>query len=231
MQNAPTTGRPLEFDPEKTRAEIMRLFWEKGFTAVSLPELEARTGLSRSSLYNSFGSKQEIFGQALERYRREVGEQMCRPLEAGTRGLADLLEFFDAAARQFSSPAGAAGCLLVNSMVEFGGADEAVAGHVSEHLARLRRALAGTLERAAKLGEVPSGHAEEKANLVLGLLLGITVSARAGLPRAEVGAMVEAARTQIRGWSVKPARRHRLVTRPWRNLTFPSLPRRKYQAF
>ena len=44
--------------------------------------------------------------------------------------------------------------------------------------------------------------------LVLSLVLGVTVAARAGLGRSEIGAMVESVRTQIRAWSISaPTRR------------------------
>lgn len=208
VQNTPVTGRPLEFDPDKAQDAIMRLFWEKGFLGVSLPDLEKRTGLSRSSLYNSFGSKQEVFEQALERYRQAMGEQMCQPLENGERGLADLLAFFDSVARMFTSQKVATGCLMVNSMVEFGGTNDAVARHHAKHLERLRGAIAAALDRAVVLGEIPPEGVKAKRDLVLSLVLGVTVAARAGLGRSEIVAMVESVRTQIRAWSIAaPARR------------------------
>lgn len=188
----------------------MRLFWERGFGAVSLPELEARTGLARSSLYNSFGSKQEIFAQALARYRAAMGEQICRPLESGEHGLADLLSFLDRVSAQFAGESGSTGCLMVNSMVEFGGADDTVKRHSGEHFERLRQALIAALKRAVALGEIPPGNLPEKADLILGLLLGISVASRAGLARREVAAMVGATRAQIQAWAVAPAKRGRL---------------------
>ncbi len=179
----------------------MRLFWAKGFLGVSLPDLQERTGLSRSSLYNSFGSKQEVFELALDRYRQAMGEKMCRPLEQGKLGLADLLAFFDSVARMFTGQKKETGCLMVNSMVEFGGADEAVAKHHAKHLDRLRGAIGAALKRAASLGEIPREGVETKRDLVLSLVLGVTVAARAGLRQANVAAMVESVRTQICAWS------------------------------
>lgn len=203
VQNTPTTGRPREFDPEKAQEAMMCLFWEKGFLGVSLPDLEKRTGLSRSSLYNSFGSKQEVFEQSLERYRQAMGDQMCHPMEAGEQGLADLLAFFEAVGGMFTSQRGATGCLMVNSMVEFGGADDTVARHQTEHLTRVRGAITAALQRAVARREIQADTVEPKGNVVLGLLLGITVAARAGLPRREISTMVEAARTQIREWAAR----------------------------
>lgn len=205
VQNTTATGRPLEFDPEKAQDAIMRLFWEKGFLGVSLPDLEKRTGLSRSSLYNSFGSKQEVFEQALDRYRHAIGEKMCLPLETGERGLADLQAFFDSVAGMFTSQKEATGCLMVNSMVEFGGADEAVARHHALHLDRLRGAIGAALDRAVALGEIPSEGVAAKRDIVFSLVLGVTVAARAGVGHPNVLTLIDSVRTQIRAWK-SPAR-------------------------
>lgn len=202
VQNASSTGRPLEFDPEKTRDVMMQLFWEKGFAGVSLPDLEKRTGLSRSSLYNSFGSKQEIFEQSLDRYRSAVVTQMCRPLESGEKGLADLVSFFDLVGKSFTSQAETAGCLMVNSMMEFGGADDMVVRQREGHLQRLRSAITATLKRAIALGEISRAKVDAKVDLVVSLLLGISVAARAGLSDAQIASMVSAAQAQIRDWAV-----------------------------
>lgn len=201
VQNNSTSGRPLEFDPEKAQDAIMRLFWAKGFLGVSLPDLQERTGLSRSSLYNSFGSKQEVFELALDRYRQAMGKQMCRPLEEGERGLDDLLAFFDSAARMFTGQKKETGCLMVNSMVEFGGADAAVAKHHAKHLERLRGAIGAALQRAVALREIPAEGVEAKRDLVLSLVLGVTVAARSGIGQPNVTALIDSVRTQIRAWA------------------------------
>jgi len=180
----------------------MRLFWEKGFLSVSLPDLEKRTGLSRSSLYNTFGSKQEVFEQSLVRYRQDMGEQMFRPLEKGTRGLADLRTFLEAMRRMFMQSKGPGGCLMVNTLIEFAGADAAVAKQTNQHLQRLRAALATTLKRSAAAGEIAPTDLAARADLVVTLVLGISVGARAELPKEEVAAMIDAALAQIDAWEI-----------------------------
>ncbi len=49
--------RVQEFDTDTVVARARDLFWDKGFEATSVPDLERVTGLNRSSLYNAFGSK------------------------------------------------------------------------------------------------------------------------------------------------------------------------------
>lgn len=194
-------GRPLEFDPERTGESLVRLFWRKGFLGASLSDIESSTGLSRSSLYNSFGSKQDIFEKALARYCDAIDDRMCKPLEAGGRGLEDIAEFLDSLAPMLTNPKGPSGCLMVNSMVEFGGKDGAVARHGARHLGRLRAAFDAALQRAVNLGEIPRQDTAPRADLLLSLVLGVSVAARAGLPRGEIDALVAGARAQVAEWS------------------------------
>lgn len=193
-------GRPLAFDPDLALDQAMRLFWERGFEATSLEDLELRTGLSRTSLYNSFGSKRELFAKALERYQRSLAERMLAPLEQGNEGIADLHAFIDAVIRQLDDPAAPAGCLMVNSMTEFGGADRGVVREAARYMARFRRAITSALERAAARAEIPGERIEAKANLLLGIVLGINVSARAGMRRSEIAALLDAAHMQLDAW-------------------------------
>ena len=69
---SPKQGRPREFDAGAALDGAMRLFWRVGYEAASLPDLEAATGLARSSLYNAFGSKRDLYLKALGDRKRVV---------------------------------------------------------------------------------------------------------------------------------------------------------------
>jgi len=81
-----TPGREGE-----SRAAIVaaaeRLFLEDGFGGVSMDDLAASAGVARRTLYNQFGSKEEIFRAMLV----QVSDQLERALPPGieTRGDAD----------------------------------------------------------------------------------------------------------------------------------------------
>lgn len=182
----------------------MAVFWHEGYEGASLAHLERGTGANRSTLYNSFGGKRGLFLSALAQYRRRLGEQMLVPLEQGHDGLADLHAFLDRFAAQLEGPAGADGCLMVNTMTELAGGDDAVVAQVDAYLERSRTALRAALERAARRGEVRPAGREARADAFLALVLGINATARSGVPRGQVRAMLDAAHAQVDDWRVRP---------------------------
>jgi len=200
VQKSSGRGRPQQFCVEEVLDRAMGVFWRRGYEAASLAELEAGTGANRSTLYNSFGGKRGLFLDALAQYRRRLGEQMLVPLELGHEGLADLHAFLERFAIQLEGPAGPDGCLMVNTMTELAGTDDAVVAQVDAYLERARLALGAALERAAERGEIPHAGHQARADALLALVLGINATARSGVPRRQVRAMLDAAHAQLDDW-------------------------------
>ena len=61
-------ARPVSFDSDEVIGKCMQQFWDHGFEKTSISDLEACTGLKRTSLYNSFGNKDELFRTVIEFY-------------------------------------------------------------------------------------------------------------------------------------------------------------------
>ena len=78
------TGRPLEYDPAEALDAAMQAFWRRGYQGTSMRELLDATGLSKSSFYQAFGSKEGAFEQALVQY--------CDATAAGLRARLDVAE-------------------------------------------------------------------------------------------------------------------------------------------
>lgn len=63
------SGRPREFDDAAVIDAAMDVFWTHGYEGTSAQALVECTGLGRGSLYNAFGSKLNLYHEALERYQ------------------------------------------------------------------------------------------------------------------------------------------------------------------
>ena len=65
-------GRPREFNYSSIVDVAMKTFWIRGYEGCFTQDLCSDTGLGKGSLYNTFGSKHELYKQVLERYH-EIG--------------------------------------------------------------------------------------------------------------------------------------------------------------
>ena len=66
-------ARSKQFNTEEVLEKAIRLFWKQGFHATSMEDLVSMLGINRASMYNTFGSKQALFEQAVEMYKnREI---------------------------------------------------------------------------------------------------------------------------------------------------------------
>lgn len=199
-RSAAATGRPLQFSPDDALEKAMRLFWERGFEATSMQELQERTGLSRSSLYNTFGSKRALFERAVRHYGAPRDRGAVPQLKAGTRGLDDVHAFLEALVASLSAARQTRGCFMVNTVIEFGGEDARVRKAGADYFGRVQSALLAALRRAAERGEIAASGLEGRARLLLAIAMGINVQARAGASRKELAQLAHEARAEIEAW-------------------------------
>jgi len=107
-------GRPVKFDQAAVIDGAVDLFWERGFEDTSLEQIVTQLGISRSTLYNSFGGKDGLYAAALERYHERVEGFVIEPLRQGRQGISDLLAFTDRLTEILTSTEMPAGCLVLN---------------------------------------------------------------------------------------------------------------------
>jgi AcrR family transcriptional regulator len=192
-------GRPRGFDEEAVLDALMELFAEKGFEAASLADIVEVAGLNKSSLYNAFGSKEELFERALRRYISQR-QQLLEMAASGEGGIDDVLAFIDLAQMEAMSESGRRGCLAVNSTAELGFASEAMANLSQEYRAMMRAHITRPLERAAALGEIDAAFVAVYAETILSFMLTAMLSARGGAADAEMGDHFDALRTLVASW-------------------------------
>lgn len=149
------SGRPREFNRPEVLERAMDAFWSKGYEACSTEDLCSSTGLGRGSLYNTFGSKHELYEQTLHHYHEHwIGVQTAileRPIPAKER-LRELLDW--AVERDFEETS--KGCMLINATMERGRTDSMVGTVSSRHVTRLESALYHVMEQGIQSGEITS---------------------------------------------------------------------------
>lgn len=196
-------ARPKEFDREKALSIAIDVFAEFGYEGTSTETLLKATGLARQSLYDTFGSKRALYLEALQRYNHESAAGIARDLASGPTPLDGLeLALSNFALRAAEQPNAA--CLGVSSIFEFGLRDAEVimAGQASQSF--LIGALTDAIRRARDAGQIRADlDVSTGADLLLGMLAGLKVSARGGMPARRLQQMavlaLQALVSQYRG--------------------------------
>lgn len=177
-------GRPRQFDRDEALERAMEVFWAKGYEAASLHDLTGAMGLSKSSLYETFGSKHELFLAAIGRYREAVVDPLAARLESDRPARVVLAEVFGEVIERAVRLRDSRGCFLGNCAVETAPGDPAVAAKVRAGLERIEDGFHGLLRRGQEAGDIPAGaDARALARFLTGALNGLLVMAKAGHER------------------------------------------------
>ena len=192
-------GRPREFDLDVATASLQRALWDRGFRSTSVEQLAADAGLSLSSLYAAFGSKQGVLDATLARYEREMGP-VIDELESAKRGLADIERFLRWVRAALEYPDSPRGCFMVNTMVEVGDGIPEIRERVAAYRSRIERALKAALDVAEVAGDIGAGSSQDRARLIQAALFGAFAAARAGETTAARDALQSVSR-ELRRWA------------------------------
>jgi AcrR family transcriptional regulator len=190
--------RPRAFDEDNAVAAAKELFWDQGYLATSIGDLEEATGLSRSSLYLAFSSKQDLFAAALGLYLETFMDSLLDPLENEDVGLREIVNYFKTVATLFKEPEGQRGCLMINTIAESAGRDPVFTRHVERFLKRLRGAFANALKNSVRVGLMTTRQASGRAALLAGAAVGAWMTAR--VDRAAARALCLATASEVECW-------------------------------
>lgn len=196
-------ARPRLFDEERALDAAMRAFWEKGYEATSTQDLCEATGLGRSSIYNTFSSKHDLFQRALARYVDAMTAQQLEILEDVERSALERIEaLFERIIEQEFEQRWAGrsiGCLSVNTTVELAARDPEVDRVLTRDLRVRLDALRAAVEAGQRAGEITADREPEAlARFVNAVIGGMRVSAQGGADRPALKGIAATAVSALR---------------------------------
>ena len=182
-------GRPATIDTQSAMHAVVELFRDKGYAAVSLDDLSEATGLSRPSLYRSFGNKLSMYVSAMNAFGQDAAERALPKLEADGDLEVALTNFFDAMLDiYFRDSHVTPGCLVFGTAPSH--ADQAeIKARLSLGIEQVDSRMRERIFRAFPDGE-PS-RIETAARMASNTLIAFSARAKAGATRqalSEIGA-------------------------------------------
>lgn len=176
-------GRPRKFDEQAVLTAAGQLFLTQGFEATSYDKIAEATGLSKPSLYNSFGDKTALFTRIIDDYAR-LAQGLVLEAVAGKASLAEAAEDMLTAAAQVYAPASghSVGCLLIGTSLPAAVMREEVRDVLTGFIQEMDGALADVIAQDyAKELKKRGKTAPQMAALFSSLLFSLAVRARAGM--------------------------------------------------
>ncbi len=179
-------GRPKQFDTQEVIERAMQAFWLHGYETLGLTDLLEYMGISRQSLYNTFGSKRDLFIRTIEHYRQTQLSQAIALLERdGSRveNVKAVVRFFETLALDGSCR----GCLVANTLVELGSSDDEIAALLREILEALKSAIESALREAQTRGELAANKSPEEVSRALtNAVIGLAVTGKLQMDPADI---------------------------------------------
>jgi TetR/AcrR family transcriptional regulator, transcriptional repressor for nem operon len=173
-------ARPREFDEHSALQRAMQVFWRKGFEATSLADLLKATGLSKSSLYQTFTDKRSLFLAALETYRQDRMRHLRAKLNDGRPARQSIETFFVEILGHATEKERPYGCMSCNEAVELSPDDEEVRKLVAADFQAVEDLFADAIQRGQHDGSIRNQEsARALARFLTVNLQGLQVMARA----------------------------------------------------
>ncbi|PXF30319.1 hypothetical protein WH50_16050 [Pokkaliibacter plantistimulans] len=191
------SGRPRTFAEDDVLQAATRTFWQQGYDGTSLQDLLEATGLSKSSLYQSFGNKQQLFHACVQRYAEHSVSNLRQQLQASATVQAFLREWLGTALRECGGddsgqPARVPrGCMLVNVATEFSQRDPQLAAIIDNGMVAIRAVIAEALRQGQGNDPRRNLWAENTAMTLHTLMVGLRTQVKAGVSAAALSAVID----------------------------------------
>jgi TetR/AcrR family transcriptional repressor of nem operon len=188
-------SRPKAFDRETALEGAIPVFADLGYDGTSTEVLLKAMGISRQSMYDTFGDKRRLYLEALQHYAAGHVAEHLRALNGASSPLRGIEAMFEAMVLK-STRQGEPGCLGIGAVCEFGRSDDEVSLLTDTAGRTLQAALEHRIAEAHAAGETDSAlDVRTAAQFIAATLSALKISARGG---ASADALRGVARMAIR---------------------------------
>ncbi|MCP3724014.1 TetR/AcrR family transcriptional regulator [Paraburkholderia sp. CNPSo 3272] len=203
-------GRPRLLDRDVGLDVAARLFWERGYEGTSIADLTEAMGIPPPSLYATYGSKEDLYRQALDHISERENKAGLEALGAKLPAR-DAIAFYlhDAAAR-FTDPERPRGCMVSTAVLQHAEKSESVAQLVSARRELGLQTLKARFDRAVAESELaPDTDTDALARFYGAVVQGMSAQACDGARRETLKRMADIA---MSAWPSPVVRRRKPVS-------------------
>ncbi|GAB2982177.1 TetR/AcrR family transcriptional regulator [Mucilaginibacter puniceus] len=172
-------ARTKDFDENEVLNKAICLFWHKGYNGTSMQDLVDGLGISRSSLYDTYGDKHTLYLKALESYEQSAGSELSRILTGAKSAKEKLKQLMEWVVYNLVNDKDHKGCFMVNAKIETAGTDPDVYAVVCRSEQQVIDAFYKTIKTGQDKGELTNKQdAHTLANFMVNTVNGMRVTAK-----------------------------------------------------
>jgi TetR/AcrR family transcriptional repressor of nem operon len=151
------------FNRREVLNKAKNIFWLKGYNGTSIQDLVDVTGLNRSSIYNSFGSKMELYLQSLKKYQADISQLFEKANGQNRNAIETIGLVFLYVLEDILDDTEEKGCMLINCQTEMGNQDAQLHGLLGVYQERLAGIFQNWVIRGQAEGTIRT---DEKSELL-----------------------------------------------------------------
>lgn len=177
-------SRAKEFDEIDVLEKAVEVFWCKGYNGTSAQDLVDRLGISRSSLYDTFGDKRSLFKKALEHYRQTAANALIEMIESSNEIEKTIENIFRVTVTEALEDKLSKGCFVVNSTVELASHDEEIRNIIIKNMDDIQNALNDAIKKGQDQGVFSKRHSSlSLSRFAFNSLSGLRVASKASVQK------------------------------------------------
>lgn len=191
-------GRPRTFDRPTAVQQAMKLFWDRGYEGTTFDDLIGAMNISPSSFYHEFGSKEQLYQEAVNYYMEALLAFFPRILTTGSDLRAAFESMLEEGATFLASDTSPAGCMISLAGTHISPQLRSVADFTKGVRKAWNDALVNRLKKGVSDGQLPpETNVKELAAYFGSIFRGMAAQARDGASRKQLLAI---GRIAMRAW-------------------------------
>src|ERR1700712_2447328 len=147
-------ARTKDFDENEVLGKAIDVFWHKGYNGTSMQDLVDGLGISRSSLYDTYGDKHTLFIKALESYQTSASGAMCNIISNSVSAKVAIRRLLELTSYEMAGDDLHKGCFMTNAAVEVAPHDAEVNNMICRNDQLIEDAFYQAIKKGQKTGEI-----------------------------------------------------------------------------
>ena len=177
-------ARTKDFDETEVLAKAIELFWQKGYKGTSTQDLVDNLGISRSSLYHTFGDKHQLYLKALQSYKQTETAKRDHILNGFVAAKEAIRQLMDLTILEMIRDKQHKGCFLINSAVETAAHDKDTNAIICQNDQQLEHDFYEVIKRGQRNGEISSKKDPRAlARFLFNTIVGIRVTGKSAIDK------------------------------------------------